>query len=233
MQKHNSTNWKATATLLMIVALTLIFTIGATKAPSDIPLRVTIETIGVLASDGFEYRNGENGVKAVFTGDQGRFSFDIGSKRKAHVSDLVAQSGALSQGYYRIYLTTSRDVQDPNVLTNPDPHWHDLHLETLPIGSSTSVGMLFFIRTSSSDSADWSAGFGDYPLATRVTPGGCDNALPAIVTRMDANTWTLIAYPTTEVAGATLMDNGHCLYHGVGNYLGRIEFPFMMTIRRK
>ena len=148
------------------------------------------------------------------------------------MSDLVAQSGALSQGYYRIYLVNSRDIQDPNVLTNPDPHWNDLHLENLQTGS-TNTGIFFAIRTSSSDPAYWTAGFGDYPLATPVNPGGCDNALPAIVTRMDANTWTLIAYPTTDVPGATLMDNGHCFYHGKGNLLGRIEFPFMMTIRRK
>jgi hypothetical protein len=121
-------HWKTTSTLLTIGALVLIFTTGAgkpPKGPSDIPLRVTIESFGLVASDGKgEYRNGDKGVIAVFTAGQGRFSFDTGNRRNADVTI----PGFLNQGNYRVNLLVSRDVQDPNVNTNPDPNWHDLDL---------------------------------------------------------------------------------------------------------
>jgi hypothetical protein len=223
MQSNQNPTWKTALTALTLAILSLTEATAAgkpSKGPADIPLCVTIQSQGALGSDGLgEYCNGQNGVKAVFTGDQGRFSFDVGNKRKAHVANL----GPLAEGKYRIYFLTSRDQQDPNVNTSPDPGWNNLHLENLPEGSSAYIGLLFFIETSSSDTGDWVVGFGDYPLATQVNAWPCDNATAAVLTRVDANTWTL---------DAGLMED-HCLYHGYGNYLGRIAFPFTMTIRRK
>lgn len=215
--------WKATVTLMVLGALASIFTTSAgkpPKGPSDIPLCVTIEPVGTLESDGLgPYCDGQNGVRAVFTADQGRFSFDTGTRRKANVDLGVG----LIQGNNRIHFLLSRDQQDPHV-NDPgydDAVWHVLHLEDLPVGSSIPVGILFFI--SPNKGAEWVVGFGDYPMATDVNAWPCNDASPAIVTRIDANTWTL--------EGGTADD--HCLYHGYGDYPGRIAFPFKMTLRRK
>lgn len=75
--------------------------------------------------------------------------------------------GFLNQGNYGVSFLISRDVQDPNVNTNPDPNWQDLDLDQLVIGTSTPVGLYFTITTSPSDTGSWRVAFGDYPQATQ------------------------------------------------------------------
>ncbi|MSU63146.1 MAG: hypothetical protein EXS31_12260 [Pedosphaera sp.] len=65
-QITNWKNWKAMTALLTLATVALTLTTGAGKlppGPSDIPLKVTIEAFGLVASDGLgDYRNGEKGV---------------------------------------------------------------------------------------------------------------------------------------------------------------------------
>jgi len=225
IQTTKAKAWKATVTLLTIGALAATFSANAGKpprGPSDVPLRVTIDSVGELASDGLgEYRNGEKGVTAVFTASQGRVSFDTGTRRRAY----VGLGGYLNQGYYRINFLLSKAVQDPDVNTNPDQNWQDLHLDQLPITwppTSVPVGLYFTITTSPSDTGNWRVAFGDYPLETALNSFPCAGAAPAIVTRVDSSTWTLEADDT---------DN-HCLTHGFidDRDFGQIAFPFKMTL---
>jgi hypothetical protein len=210
-------------TLLTIGTLVLIFTTGAGKPPngaSDIPLRVTIESFGMVAGDGNgEYRNGEKGVAAVFTGGQGRFYFDTGNRRGLN----VIIPGLLEPGNYRVSFFISRGVQDPNVNTNPDPNWHDLDLDQIAIGASVPVGLLFTITASSSDTGSWRVAFGDYPLATEQNFFPCAAAAPAWVTRVDAITWRFQSDDNET----------HCLTHGLidDRDFPKIAFPFAITLR--
>ena len=220
---------KPRTTLTTLGALALILTTGASKpptGPSDIPLLVTIETLGNVAGDGSgEYRNANNGVIAVFTGAQGRFRFDTGTRRKSN----VVIPGFLGQGNYRVQFLISAAQQDPNVNTNPDPHWHDLHLENLALNTPTPVGLQFIVTTSPSDTGSWYVDFGDYPLATSQNSFPCGGATPAVVTRLDANTWTFEAFNVPD----SDLDNDHCLYHGfIDGYKGLVGFSFKMTLRR-
>jgi len=215
-------NWKPTLAGLTIGMIALTAATGAgkpPKGPTDIPLRVTIEPYGVMESDGLgEYSNGESGVRAVFTAGQGRFSFNTGTRRTADI-DL---DGGLNPGKYPINFLVSRDEQDPRV-NDPgydDAHWHDLHLDQLPIGESMPVGLLFFIAPKRG--SHWVVGLGDYPMATDVNHWPCGEASPAVVTRIDLNTWTLEADTADD----------HCLYRGF-DFLDSVAFPFRMTMRRK
>ena len=225
MQMLTFRNWKTTATIITLGALALMLTTGAgkpPKGPSPIPLRVTIESFGALVGDGLgEYRSGEKGVTAVFTADQGRFSFDTGTRRKANVTI----PDFLDQGNYRVSFLLSNAEQDPNVNTDPDPNWHDLHLDQLPIGESLPVGLLFTITTSPSDTGSWRVAFGDYPEATEQNSFPCAGAAPAWVTRVSDTEWTLVADDTAN----------HCLTHGHidDRDFPPIAFPFAMTLRLK
>lgn len=137
----------------------------------------------------------------------------------------VTIPGFLAEGNYNIQFLTSRDHQDPNV-NDPvlgDPDWNKLDLDLLPTGHSAPVGLLFFIKTANGATAERVVGFGDYPVPTEANQWPCGHANPAIVTRIDLDTWTLES-DTTE---------SHCLHSSLGTQLGRIAFPFKMTLRRK